>query len=132
MFMITFLKRCTITQWKLFFVYGSRGTGKTYLWKALISKLRSEEHIVLAVASLGIAALLLPSGRTARSRFKIPVNLNENFCCSIEQDSDLAELIHKTKLIIWGEAPMVHRHAFEAVNRTLRDIMQLFDQIDKD
>uniref|UniRef100_A0A803LHZ9 ATP-dependent DNA helicase n=1 Tax=Chenopodium quinoa TaxID=63459 RepID=A0A803LHZ9_CHEQI len=113
---------------KLSFVYGSGGSGKTYLWKALISKLRSEEHIVLAVASLGISALLLPLGRTAHSRFKIPMNLNENSCCSIEQGSDLAELIHKTKLIIWDEAPMVHRYAFEAVDRTLRDIMQLYSK----
>ncbi|XP_021858214.1 uncharacterized protein [Spinacia oleracea] len=53
---------------QLFFVYGSGGTGKTYLWRALISKLRSEEQIVLAVASSGLEALVLPSGRTAHSR----------------------------------------------------------------
>ncbi|KAF7801739.1 ATP-dependent DNA helicase PIF1-like [Senna tora] len=28
-----------------------------------------------------------------------------------------------TKLIIWDEAPMAHRHCFEALDRTLRDIM---------
>ncbi|XP_056685501.1 uncharacterized protein [Spinacia oleracea] len=117
---------------QLFFVYGSGGTGKTYLWRALISKLRSEEQIVLAVASSGIAALLLPSGRTAHSRFKIPLVLSENSCCNIDQGSDLAELIRRTKLIIWDEAPMVHRHGFEALDRTFRDVMQLHDQSSKD
>jgi hypothetical protein len=35
----------------------------------------------------------------------------------------LALLIQHADLIIWDEAPMVHRHAFEAVDRSLRDLM---------
>ncbi|KAL2901741.1 ATP-dependent DNA helicase PIF4 [Bienertia sinuspersici] len=38
-----------------FFVYGSGGTGKTYLWRALTSKLHSQNNIVLVVTSSGIA-----------------------------------------------------------------------------
>ncbi|XP_021771182.1 uncharacterized protein LOC110735317 [Chenopodium quinoa] len=56
----------------LFFVYGSCGTGKTYLLNTLIAKFRSERKIVLSVASSGIATLLLPGGKTAHSTFKIP------------------------------------------------------------
>ncbi|GJY09512.1 RNA-directed DNA polymerase, eukaryota, reverse transcriptase zinc-binding domain protein [Tanacetum coccineum] len=50
---------------ELIFVYGQGGTGKTFLWKTIIYALRAEGKIVLAVASSGIASLLLPSGRTA-------------------------------------------------------------------
>nr|CAD1817754.1 unnamed protein product [Ananas comosus var. bracteatus] len=50
---------------KLFFVYGHGEQAKTYLWRTIIVKLRSERSIVLAVASSGIASLLLPGGRTA-------------------------------------------------------------------
>nr|XP_043631500.1 uncharacterized protein LOC122602952 [Erigeron canadensis] len=39
-----------------YFVYGPRGTGKTFLYKAILSRLRSERTIVLAVASSGIAS----------------------------------------------------------------------------
>ncbi|XP_076955208.1 uncharacterized protein LOC143629951 [Bidens hawaiensis] len=39
-------------------------------------------------------------------------------------DSDLARLLHETSLIIWDEAPMVHKHGFEAVDRSLKDIFQ--------
>jgi hypothetical protein len=39
----------------------------------------------------------------------------------------VAELVCKTDLIIWDEAPMMHRRAFETVDRTLRDLMQLDD-----
>jgi hypothetical protein len=37
------------------------------------------------------------------------------------------ELVRKVDLIIWDEAPMMHRRAFEAVDWTLRDLMQLDD-----
>ncbi|GKF05633.1 DNA helicase [Tanacetum coccineum] len=43
---------------KLIFVYGHGGTGKTFLWKSLACAIRSEEGIILAVASSGIASLL--------------------------------------------------------------------------
>jgi len=40
------------------------------------------------------------------SRFAIPINVDENSTCNIKQGSPLAELIAKSKLIIWDEAPM--------------------------
>jgi hypothetical protein len=39
----------------------------------------------------------------------------------------VAKLVRKTNLIIWDEAPMMHRRAFKIVDRTLRDLMQLDD-----
>lgn len=54
-----------------YFVYGSDGTGKTFLWKTIITYWRSKGNIVLAVASSSIASLLLPSRRTAHSKFEI-------------------------------------------------------------
>ncbi|KAF8059640.1 hypothetical protein N665_1227s0016 [Sinapis alba] len=108
---------------KLFFVNGAGGTGKTFLYQTIISRLRSRKQIVLPVASSGIAALLLPNGRTAHSRFNIPLKLTEESFCRITPGTMLAELIHKTDLIIWDEAPMTHKHAFEALDRTLKDIM---------
>ena len=90
----------------VFFVNGSGGTGKGYLWRTLCYKLRSKQKIVLTVASSGIAALRLPGGCTAHSRFKIPLQLFDDSCCTISKRSDLAELIKETSLIIWDEAPM--------------------------
>lgn len=54
--------------------------------------------------------------------FKIPIELDSTTVCLIRAHSDLAEMIRRTRLIIWDEAPMTHKHAFEAVDRTLRDI----------
>jgi hypothetical protein len=106
-----------------FFVCGHGGTGKTFLWNAIIAKLRSNKKIVLAVASSGVASLLLPRGRTAHSRFKIPFDINEAATCSVKRGTMLAELIQMAALIIWDEAPMTHHRCFEAFDRTMRDIL---------
>ncbi|XP_055961830.1 uncharacterized protein LOC126681473 [Mercurialis annua] len=106
-----------------FFIYGHGGTGKTYLYETIIYRFRSEGKIVLVVASSGISALLLPGGRTAHSRFKIPINLSERSTCEIKKGTQLAELIKEAILIIWDEAPMNHRHCFETVDRSMRDIL---------
>jgi type II secretory pathway predicted ATPase ExeA len=59
----------------VFFIYGHGGTEKTYLWRTLIYRLRSEGKIVIAVASFVIAALLLYGKRTASLRFQILINV---------------------------------------------------------
>src|SRR6185312_15587075 len=81
---------------KQIFVEGHGGTGKTYLWKAVTTKLRSEGKIVLAVASCAIAALLIPGGRTAHSRFRIPLNITDESTCEIKHGTHLAGLLKKT------------------------------------
>ncbi|KAK9049910.1 hypothetical protein SSX86_031120 [Deinandra increscens subsp. villosa] len=107
----------------VFFVYGYGGTGKTFLWNTLSAYVRSEGEIVLNVASSGIASLLLPGGRTAHSRFRIPINITEDSICTLKQNSDAADLLERTSLIIWDEAPMTNKHCFEALDRTLNDIL---------
>jgi hypothetical protein len=77
----------------IFFLHGPGGTGKTYLYNTLCHHLRSQGKIVLCVASSGIAAILLKGGRTAHSRFKIPIPCHESSVCGIPKSSELAELI---------------------------------------
>lgn len=78
----------------------------------------------MCVASSGIAACLHTGGRTAHSRFKIPTaQINSTSLCNISAQSSLAELLRRTDLIVWDEAVMSHKHNFEALHRTLCDIM---------
>ena len=65
----------------VFFLYGYGGTGKTFVYRALSSAIRSRGMIVLNTASSGIAALLLEGGRTAHSRFGIPIDADEFSTC---------------------------------------------------
>ncbi|PIA31358.1 hypothetical protein AQUCO_05000027v1 [Aquilegia coerulea] len=88
----------------------------------------SKGKIVLAVASSGITSLLLPGGRTAHSRFNIPLNVDEYSTCNITKRIELAKLIQKADLVIWDDAPMNHKYVFEAVDKTFRDIMRSEDE----
>ncbi|XP_057723335.1 uncharacterized protein LOC130939233 [Arachis stenosperma] len=116
----------------LFFIYGFGGTGKTFLYRLLSAKLRSQRRIVINVASSGIASLLLPGGKTAHSMFGIPIELNEDTICRIPKDSPKADLIRLAELIIWDEAPMTNKLAFEALDRSFRDIMTSISVSNKD
>ncbi|KEH36616.1 PIF1-like helicase [Medicago truncatula] len=116
----------------LFFLYGYGGTGKTFIWRALCAALRSDGEIVLACASSGIAALLIPGGRTAHSRFGILFTIDECSMCGVTPNTPLASLLIKAKLIIWDEAPMMHKHCFEALDRSLRDVLKTVDKRNKD
>jgi hypothetical protein len=83
----------------------------------------SKGKIVLVIDSSGVASLLMPKGRTAHSRFKIPFDMNETAMCTIRRGTMLAELIQVSSLIVWDEVPMTHRHCFEALDRTMRDTL---------
>jgi hypothetical protein len=90
------------------FIDGPGGTGKTHLYKCILAHFRSQKQIVIAVASSGIASLLLSGGRTAHSRFKIPIKLVAEKNCNLPVQSPEADLIKKAALILWDEALMMH------------------------
>ena len=114
-----------------FFLHGPGGSGKTFLYNVLCARLRSEKKVILCVASTGIAALLLPGGQTAHKRFKIPFELTDGSTCSINQGTHLAKLICLTSLIIWDEATMINRIAFDAVDASLQDIRKRLPNADR-
>lgn len=108
----------------IFFLDAPGGTGKTFLTRLLLAEVRRQEKIALAVASSGIAATLLPGGKTAHSMFKIPLDLdiNETPVCAISRNSEKAKILAECSLIVWDECTMANKKAVEAVNRTLQDI----------
>ncbi|XP_028103376.1 ATP-dependent DNA helicase PIF4-like [Camellia sinensis] len=94
----------------VFFLNGGVGTGKTFLYNTIALKCRSLGHIVVTVASSGIASLLLVGGRTAHSTFSIPLDVWKNSLCGFSKQSLQVELFRETKLIILDDVPMQHRH----------------------
>ena len=110
---------------KLFFIDGPGGTGKTFLYNTLITECSKNGYTVLSVASSGVAALLLHGGRTAHSVFKIPLDIDESSQCSVSPNSILAAQLRNVHILIWDEAPMTHKHSIEAVDRLLRDLMEV-------
>ncbi|XP_059451101.1 uncharacterized protein LOC132181889 [Corylus avellana] len=55
------------------------------------------------------------------------INVTDSSTCGFKQGSQLAKLMARMDLIIWDEAPMTHRNCFEAVDRSLRDILRFSD-----
>nr|GMD31126.1 ATP-dependent DNA helicase PIF1-like [Ipomoea batatas] len=67
----------------VYFIDGSGSTGKTCLYKCLLTTVRSRKWIALATASSGIAASILPGGRIAHSTFKMPIDGDDTYVCNI-------------------------------------------------
>ncbi|XP_050063125.1 ATP-dependent DNA helicase pif1-like [Aphis gossypii] len=109
---------------KKIFLNAPAGTGKTFLINLLLTKVRSNRSIALAVASSGIAAMLLEGGRTAHSAFKQPLDLIsiETPICNIPKQSNIAKVFRNSKFIVWDESTMAHKRGFEALDRSLKDI----------
>ncbi|XVF60875.1 hypothetical protein PTKIN_Ptkin08bG0083400 [Pterospermum kingtungense] len=108
----------------MFFIYGHGGIGKTYLWNTLSSAIRSTCKIVHTIAFFCIALLLHLGGRTTYSRFKIPLNINNSSTCQIKKGTQLEWLIQNTSLKFWNEGVMVHKNCFEALDKSLRDVLK--------
>ena len=90
----------------VFFIDGLVGARKMFLYHALLVKACPKGRIILATAPSGIAAILMHGGRTAHSRFKIPIKLGNGSFYRITKQSNLAALSRETDLIIWDGAPM--------------------------
>lgn len=74
------------------------------------------------MAYTGIAATLLPNGRTVHKTLGLPVPILINSTSNIEMQSKEAQLLQETDVFIWDEAPMASRYALEVMDRLLRDI----------
>ncbi|XP_077232617.1 ATP-dependent DNA helicase PIF1-like [Tasmannia lanceolata] len=92
--------------------------------KALLAQIRASNRIAIATATSGVAASISPGGRTAHSRFQIPLDGKENTICKFTKQSSTAKLLMEATIIIWDEAPMSKKYAIDTLDRSLRDIME--------
>jgi len=110
------LERC-------FFLDGPGGSGKTYLYKTLMSFIRGRGQIVLPFATTGIAATLMNGGRTAHSGFKLPVPLIDTSVSGLRQTSPEADEFRQASLIIIDEVTMLPKDGLRCMDQILRDFM---------
>ncbi|XP_048497997.1 uncharacterized protein LOC125496546 [Beta vulgaris subsp. vulgaris] len=105
-----------------FFIDGPGRTGKTYLYQALYVEVCLMDKIVLPVATSGIAAENIVTGRTAHSRFKIPLDHIVSKACNVSKQSGLAALLKETCSIIWDESSMAQKENIESLDLLLREL----------
>ena len=111
------------SQGRLFAIDAPGGTGKTFLLTTLLDTVRKDKRIAVATAFTGIAAILLPGGRTLHSKLKVPFgeHLHEEAHCSFtSKKSGTRKLLQNTDLLIIDEVTMTERMIFKAIDRTLR------------
>ena len=107
----------------LFFMDGPGGTGKTYLYRALLATICSQKKIAIATATSSVVASIMPGGRTAHSRFKIPLTIDNGAFCTFMKQSGTTKLLQASSLIIWDKASMTKRQSVKALDNSLHDIM---------
>ncbi|XP_026400069.1 ATP-dependent DNA helicase RRM3-like [Papaver somniferum] len=107
---------------RVFFVDGPGGTGKTFLYRAILSTIRRNGGISIAAATSGVVATMLPGGRTAHLRFKLPFTPATTSTCDIAKNDKLVDLLRQATVIMLDEATMAHRYYVEAFDTTMRDI----------
>ncbi|XP_034934873.1 uncharacterized protein [Chelonus insularis] len=105
-----------------FYIDGPGGSGKTFIYTTLWYLLRSQHKKVSTMAYTGIAATLLPNGRTVHKTFGLPVPMFSDSSSNIKIQSKEGKYLLETDVFIWDEAPMAPRYALEIMDRTLRDI----------
>ena len=112
---------------KAVFIQAAGGCGKTMLINAVLDEVRSMKRggcVALATATTGKAALHLSKGRTFHSRFKAPLILSEDCRLRIPLGTELAKLIAMALIIVIDEATMLNNLLLQALDESLRDIMQ--------
>ena len=110
-----------------FYIDAPGGAGKTWCLNTLLAYARSKNKPALAVASSGIAALLLGKGRTSHSRFKLSRSPTGPYALNISTASRtaLARLLQLTELIVWDESSASVKFHFQALDTFLRDLMRV-------
>ncbi|XP_058790186.1 uncharacterized protein LOC131663673 [Phymastichus coffea] len=102
---------------------GPGGSGKTYVYETIYYKLTSENIKICSMAFTGIAATLLPNGKTVHKTFGLPVPLFQDSSSNIKAQSQEAQILRETDVFIWDEISMAPRYALKIVNKTLQNFM---------
>ncbi|XP_058799201.1 uncharacterized protein LOC131668782 [Phymastichus coffea] len=93
------------------YIDGPVGSGKTFIYTSIYNLLCSKKIKVSSMAFTGIAAILLPQGKTVHKTFGLPVPMYSDSSSSITAQSKDGLLLKETKVFIWDEAPMASRYA---------------------
>jgi ATP-dependent DNA helicase PIF1 len=107
----------------VYMVTGEGGCGKTRLYIDLVNYLVANDLMSLSVAWTGIAAELLPNGRTCHSAFCLPFTMDPESLACMDLHSRKADVLRKVALIIWDEVSMAHKESLRMLDSLLRLVM---------
>ena len=112
-----------------FFLQGSVGTEKTFLYTYLYNYYCAQDKIIICIALSSITALLLPGRQTSHFHFRILLELHEFSIYSITKNSSLVVFLQQAALIIWDKVLMQHKYYFKAIYYSLENIYSMKGQL---
>ena len=109
---------------KMVYVDGKAGTGKTTTLRFLLNKARLQGRVTLVAAPTNLAALLYSGGQSCHALFELLVTRDrgEVVTSRIRAKSDKAQLLEAASIIVIDELPSMKRADFEAM-------LQLLDEV---
>ncbi|KAL7079773.1 hypothetical protein ACQ4LE_001173 [Meloidogyne hapla] len=105
----------------LLFLNGAGGYGKTFTYEVAIHLVRGLNKSVTVMAPTGIAATLLPGGRTVHNRFILDLKLTRSL---INKSQKEWKELKGSEVFIIDEAPMLNKNALEIINEKLQEITE--------
>jgi len=108
---------------QLFFLNGVGGTGKTYVYRAICARMHVRALPFACSAPTGLAALLLPEGRTLHAQFRL--SMDDSSPSIIHPNSPDGVRLRSVRLIIIDEVSMVSRSLIRRVDHVLRDVTSI-------
>lgn len=107
----------------VFFVDGPGGTGKSFLFEALLHYVRGRSGIAVACSWNGLAASLLPGGRACHARFGFPVPLpRDRVPWNVTARSGKGQVLARAHILLWDEVGTAPAAGVDAADACLRDL----------
>ena len=94
----------------------------TFTVSCLLSYVRANGDIALATALSAVASKLMEGGSTLHSKLKVPINISKDSICSFNKNTAVGKLMQLAILLVIDEVSMGHKHIYEAVDRSLREV----------
>uniref|UniRef100_A0A914DCA3 ATP-dependent DNA helicase n=1 Tax=Acrobeloides nanus TaxID=290746 RepID=A0A914DCA3_9BILA len=101
---------------------GQGGSGKTYVIETLCHLFRGCGIKYKTSSWMGIAASMLPDGRTMHKTFGLPFEMDKNASSNAKPNNKIGKELINTKVFIIDEISMVSKYALEIIDRKLREL----------
>jgi hypothetical protein len=105
------------------FVDGPGGSGKTYTYRTMCHLFCANGIKYKSSSWMGIAANLLPDGRTMHKTFGLPFNVDKDACSNSKPNNVCGQEMIMTDVFIIDEISMVPKFAMEIIDRKLKELM---------
>lgn len=114
--------RCRNVNSRCYSLTGEGGTGKSHCYLVIYHLARARNLRVVCMASTGVAATLLPEGKTVHKAFVVDVPTYSDSDCNVAVGTKAADELSRADVFLWDEISMSQRYVLEAVDRKLQEL----------